>query len=45
GYDKAAQIAKKAYKEKRSIKEVAAEMTAMPKEELERLIRGILKTP
>lgn len=45
GYDKAAHIAKKAYKEKRSVKEVAAEMTGMPKEELERLITGILKNP
>lgn len=38
GYDRAAEIAKKAYKEKRSIKEVAAEMTGLPQEELDRLL-------
>jgi len=38
GYDKAAQIAKKAYAEGRSLKEVAAEMTNLSKEELDRLL-------
>jgi len=38
GYDKAAQIAKKAYKEGRPIKEVAAEMTELSKKELDRLL-------
>jgi fumarate hydratase class II len=38
GYDKAAQIAKKAYAEGRSLKEVAAEMTDLSKEELDRLL-------
>ncbi|HAK88656.1 MAG: aspartate ammonia-lyase [Nitrospirae bacterium GWB2_47_37] len=38
GYDKAAQIAKKAYAEKRTIKEVAVEMTDIPKEDIERLL-------
>jgi fumarate hydratase, class II len=38
GYDKAAQIAKKAYAEGRSLKDVAAEMTDLPKEELDRLL-------
>jgi fumarate hydratase class II len=38
GYDKAAQIAKKAYAEERSVKEVAAEMTNLTKEELDRLL-------
>jgi fumarate hydratase class II len=38
GYDKAAQIAKKSYAEGRSIKEVAAEMTNLSKEELDRLL-------
>jgi len=38
GYDKAAQIAKKAYAENRSLKDVAAEMTALSKEELDRLL-------
>jgi fumarate hydratase, class II len=38
GYDKAAQIAKKAYAEGRSLKEVAAEMTDLSKEELEKLL-------
>ncbi len=38
GYDKAAEIAKKAYKEGRPIKEVAAEMTDLSREELERLL-------
>jgi len=38
GYDKAAQIAKKAYAENRSLKEVAAEMTDLSKEELDRLL-------
>jgi fumarate hydratase, class II len=38
GYDKAAEIAKKAYTEGRPIKEVAAEMTKLSKEELDRLL-------
>jgi fumarate hydratase class II len=37
GYDKAAQIAKKAFAEGRSLKAVAAEMTNLSKEELDRL--------
>jgi fumarate hydratase class II len=38
GYEKGAQIAKKAYAEKRRVKEVAAEMTALSREELDRLL-------
>lgn len=38
GYEKGAAIAKKAYKEKRSIKEVAKEMTDLSSEELDRLL-------
>ena len=38
GYDKAAEIAKLAYKEGRPIKDVAAEMTGLPKAELDRLL-------
>jgi fumarate hydratase class II len=38
GYDKAAQVAKRAYAEGRSIKEVAAEMTDLSPEELDRLL-------
>jgi fumarate hydratase class II len=38
GYDKAAQIVKKAYAEGRSLKDVAAEMTNLSKEELDRLL-------
>jgi fumarate hydratase class II len=38
GYEKAAEIAKKAYAEGRKIKEVAAEMTDIPREELDRLL-------
>jgi len=38
GYDKAAQIAKKAYAEGRSLKDVAAEMTDLSREELNRLL-------
>ena len=38
GYDKAAQIAKKAYAEGRSLKDVAAEMTSLSREELNRLL-------
>jgi fumarate hydratase class II len=43
GYDKAAQIAKRAYAEGRSIKAVAAEMTDLSPEELDRLLapRGL----
>jgi fumarate hydratase class II len=38
GYDKAAQIAKKAYAEGRALKDVAAEMTDLSREELDRLL-------
>jgi len=38
GYDKAAQIAKRAYAEGRRMKEVAAEMTDLSPEELDRLL-------
>jgi fumarate hydratase class II len=38
GYDKAAGIAKKAYAEGRSLKEVAAEMTGLSEEELDKLL-------
>jgi fumarate hydratase class II len=38
GYDRAAQIAKRAYVEGRRIKEVAAEMTDLSPEELDRLL-------
>ena len=38
GYKKAAEIAKKAYKEKRSIVDVAEEMTAIERKELESLL-------
>ncbi len=38
GYDKAAQIAKRAYAEGRALKEVAAEMTGMAMDELERIL-------
>ncbi len=38
GYDKAAQIAKKAYAEGRSLKDVAAEMTNLSREELDRIL-------
>jgi fumarate hydratase, class II len=38
GYDKAAQIAKKAYAERRAVKDVAAEMTDLSKDELDRLL-------
>lgn len=38
GYDKAAQIAKKAYADGRSLKDVAAEMTSLSREELDRLL-------
>jgi fumarate hydratase class II len=38
GYDKAAQIAKKAYAEGRSVKDVAAEMTKLSRNELDRLL-------
>ncbi len=38
GYDKAAQIAKKAYAEGRQVKDVAAEMTDLSKEELDALL-------
>jgi len=38
GYERASQIAKKAYAEGRSLKDVAAEMTNLPKEELDRLL-------
>jgi fumarate hydratase, class II len=38
GYDKAAEIAKRAYKERRPIKDVALEMTSLSREELDRLL-------
>jgi fumarate hydratase class II len=38
GYDKAAEIAKKAYAAGRPIRDVAAEMTGLSKEELDRLL-------
>ncbi len=38
GYDKAAQVAKKAYAEGRSLKEVASELTGLSAKELERLL-------
>jgi fumarate hydratase class II len=38
GYEKAAEIAKKAYAEGRKIKEVASEMTDIPSEEIDRLL-------
>jgi fumarate hydratase class II len=38
GYDKAAEIAKKAYQKGRPVKEVAAELTDLSKEELDRLL-------
>ena len=38
GYDKGAAIAKQAYKEGKPIREVAAQMTDLPKEELARLL-------
>jgi fumarate hydratase class II len=44
GYDKAAQIAKRAYAEGRRVKEVAAEMTDLEPEELERLLDARLLT-
>ncbi len=44
GYDKAAQIAKKAYAEKRSVKDVAAEMTGLSKAELNKLLDPVPMT-
>ncbi len=38
GYDKAAQIAKRAYAEGRAVREVAAEMTGLSRDELDRLL-------
>ncbi|GAB4556602.1 MAG: class II fumarate hydratase [Anaerolineae bacterium] len=38
GYDKAAQIAKRAYAEGKRVKEIAAEMTDLSQEELDRLL-------
>ncbi len=38
GYDKAAAIAKKAYAEGRPVRDVAADVTGLPKEELDRLL-------
>jgi fumarate hydratase class II len=38
GYDKAAEIAKKAYAECRPIKDVAAEMNGLPADEIDRLL-------
>jgi len=44
GYDKAAQIAKKAYAEGRSVKDVAAEMTDLSKAELNKLLDPVPMT-
>ncbi len=44
GYEKGAAIAKKAYKEKRAIFEVAMEETDLGEEELERLLNPALLT-
>jgi len=44
GYDTAARIAKKAYAEDRPLKEVAAEMTELSKEELDKLLDPKLMT-
>jgi len=44
GYDQAAQIAKRAYAEGRRVKEVAAEMTDLSPEELDRLLDPRLMT-
>jgi fumarate hydratase class II len=44
GYDRAAQIAKRAYAEGRRVKEVAAEMTDLSPEELDRLLDPRLLT-
>jgi fumarate hydratase class II len=44
GYDKAAQIAKKAYAEGRSLKDVAAEMTDLSKAELDKLLDPVPMT-
>ena len=44
GYDKAAKIAKRAYAEGRRLKEVAAEMTDLKPEELDRLLDPIAMT-
>ncbi len=38
GYDKAAEISGKAYREGRSVKEIAAETTSLSKEELDRIL-------
>jgi fumarate hydratase class II len=38
GYEKGAEIAKRAYKEKRSVLEIAKEMTSIPETELKRLL-------
>lgn len=44
GYEKGAEIAKRAYREKRSVKEVAQEMTTLSAEELDRLLDPTLLT-
>lgn len=44
GYDKAAAIAKKAYAEKRPIREVAKEMTTLSEQELDRLLNPLTLT-
>lgn len=44
GYDLAAQIAKKAYKEDRSLKDVALEMTNLTSEELDKALDPIVMT-
>ncbi|RIL10043.1 MAG: aspartate ammonia-lyase [Proteobacteria bacterium] len=38
GYDKAAQVAKAAYKEDKTVRQAAAEMKVLPKEELDRVL-------
>ncbi|MCW8906114.1 MAG: class II fumarate hydratase [Sedimenticola sp.] len=44
GYQKAAEISKQAYREQRPVVDVAAEITGMKKEELERLLDPVLLT-
>ena len=41
GYEKAAKIAKKAYKEKRSIIDVAAQETDLSREDLKKILRSL----
>jgi fumarate hydratase class II len=44
GYERGAQIAKRAYAENRPVIDVAAEMTGLPREELERLLDPVALT-